>query len=429
MKLYDLAYVDGHLAGREYLLGHFTVADGYLYTVTRWAAPLKLDIFGLANLDAFMTRMSRVRRCSRPGRGPARLRAGVARGSRKHGSLMNAPLHAARRFALLFALGLLTACSTTRPWVNQPLPPSAQAESLRPLKPMLPVSAPSGSPQVVAAVALSGGGARAAAFGLGVLEELKATRLQLDGASTTLLDEVGLISGVSGGSVLATYYAAFGDEVFTRFEPDFLNADFQSGLIGYALSPASLYRLTSPWYGRSNALAERLDPVFRGLTFGDLKARPRGPRLLVTATDLTTGAPFEFTPEQFALICSDLDSVPLSFAAAASSSVPLLLSPMGVRNYAGSCPQSTQTVEPATGSHTLSARLLRTIANSYEDSQARPYLHLVDCFDDARLAGAVAERRAQVADSRLQHRFGDELMAPYRVEQGVLRQQPARLAG
>ena len=78
------------------------------------------------------------------------------------------------------------------------------------------------------------------------------------------------------------------------------------------------------------------------------------------------------------MICSDLDSVPLSFAAAASSSVPLLLSPVSVRNYAGSCPQSTQTVEPATGSHTLSARLLRTIANSYENSQARPYLHLVD---------------------------------------------------
>ena len=291
---------------------------------------------------------------------------------------MDVYLHAFRRFALLFALGLLAACSTTRPWVNQPLTPSAQAESPPALKPMLRVGAPSGSPQVVAAVALSGGGARAAAFGLGVLEELKATRLQLDGDSTTLLDEVGLISGVSGGSVLATYYAAFGDEVFTRFEAEFLLADFQSRLIGYVLSPASLYRLTSPWYGRSNALAERLDPVFRGLTFGDLKARPRGPRLLITATDLTTGAPFEFTPEQFALICSDLDSMPLSFAAAASSSVPLLLSPMGVRNYAGSCPQSTQTIEPATGGHTLSARLLRTIANSYENSQARPYLHLVD---------------------------------------------------
>jgi len=54
-----LAYVDRQLQGRDYLLGsHFSVADGYLYTVTRWAAPLKLDISGFANLQAFMARMS-----------------------------------------------------------------------------------------------------------------------------------------------------------------------------------------------------------------------------------------------------------------------------------------------------------------------------------------------------------------------------------
>jgi glutathione S-transferase len=53
-----LAYVDRHLAMREYLLGNFTVADGYLYTVTRWAVPLKLDISGLDSLKAFMARMS-----------------------------------------------------------------------------------------------------------------------------------------------------------------------------------------------------------------------------------------------------------------------------------------------------------------------------------------------------------------------------------
>jgi len=34
------------------------VADGYLYTVTRWTAPLKLDISGFANLGAFMARMA-----------------------------------------------------------------------------------------------------------------------------------------------------------------------------------------------------------------------------------------------------------------------------------------------------------------------------------------------------------------------------------
>jgi NTE family protein len=285
---------------------------------------------------------------------------------------------AARRCVLLCAAVALAGCSTARPWINEPLAPSTPVSYAPALKPMVPVGTSPQSPSVIAAVALSGGGARAAAFGLGVLEELKAARFDLGGRSTTLLDETGLISGVSGGSVLATYYAAFGDEVFTRFEAEFLKVDFQSGLIGAILSPGRLHRLTSPWYGRSNALAEQLDPLFRGLTFGELKARRQAPRLLVTATDLTTGAPFEFTPEQFSLICSDLDSVPLSFAVAASSSVPLLLSPMTLRNFAGSCPQSAQVYEAAAGDRNLAAHLLRIVAQSYGNAKERPFLHLVD---------------------------------------------------
>jgi NTE family protein len=229
-------------------------------------------------------------------------------------------------------------------------------------------------------LALSGGGARAAAFGLGVLRELKATEFQLDGKSTTLLDEVALISGVSGGSVLATHYAAFGDESLTRFEADFLRSDFESGLIQLALSPVKLWRLSSPWYGRSHVLAERLDTLYRGLTFGALTARQEGPDLLVTATDLTTGAPFEFTPEQFALICGDLSKLPLSFAVASSSAVPLLLTPMALRNHAGQC-ESTRDPPAAAAvddDDSYRARLLRAAAASYQDVQARPYIHLVD---------------------------------------------------
>jgi NTE family protein len=271
---------------------------------------------------------------------------------------------------------MLGACSTVRPWINQPL--SAAPVSAVPIMvPVVDVQEP--APPIVAAVTLSGGGARAAAFGLGVLEELKATQFELNGQPTTLLDEVGVISGVSGGSILAAYYATFGDGVFTDFERDFLLANFQSGLIHEVLlSPATVYQLSSPWYGRSNTLARQLDTVFHGKTYGDLRAQNARRRLLVTATDLTTGAPFEFTPEQFALICSDLDSVPLSFAVAASSSVPLLLSPMTVRNYAGSCQppailSAEQQVDP-----NLSARLLQLIAGTYRDAQERPYIHLVD---------------------------------------------------
>ncbi|MGH8221834.1 MAG: glutathione binding-like protein [Woeseiaceae bacterium] len=40
-----LAYVDGRLTGRDYLMGeNFTVADCYLYVVTGWSSKLGIDI-------------------------------------------------------------------------------------------------------------------------------------------------------------------------------------------------------------------------------------------------------------------------------------------------------------------------------------------------------------------------------------------------
>ena len=54
------AWVDGQLAGRPYLMGDdFTVADAYLYVVTRWTVPMKLDISSRANLAAYMARVAR----------------------------------------------------------------------------------------------------------------------------------------------------------------------------------------------------------------------------------------------------------------------------------------------------------------------------------------------------------------------------------
>jgi len=51
-------YVDEQLAGKAYLTGDdFTVADGYLFVVTRWTDPMKLDISEFKHLGAFMKRV------------------------------------------------------------------------------------------------------------------------------------------------------------------------------------------------------------------------------------------------------------------------------------------------------------------------------------------------------------------------------------
>ena len=56
--LQRLEWVDGQLAGRKFLMGDgFTVADAYLYVVTGWAVPMKLDLSSLPVLGAYRQRL------------------------------------------------------------------------------------------------------------------------------------------------------------------------------------------------------------------------------------------------------------------------------------------------------------------------------------------------------------------------------------
>jgi len=51
-------FVDRQLEGKEYVLGdHFTVADAYLYVVTRWTKPMNIDIARFKNLTAHNARV------------------------------------------------------------------------------------------------------------------------------------------------------------------------------------------------------------------------------------------------------------------------------------------------------------------------------------------------------------------------------------
>ena len=57
-------YVDGELAGKDYLMGkQFTVADGYMFTMLSWAERMKWDLADLSNLMAYKARVGARRRC------------------------------------------------------------------------------------------------------------------------------------------------------------------------------------------------------------------------------------------------------------------------------------------------------------------------------------------------------------------------------
>ena len=283
----------------------------------------------------------------------------------------------ARCTALASAALLLGACSSVRPWMNQPMPLPEESAEVR--KAVLQHTA-ARDPSMLVAVTLSGGGARASAFGFGVLSALQQARYHWKGRDTTLLNATDVVSGVSGGSIIAAYFAAYGIDGLSGFEQAFLRQNFQNSLISQALRPGNLVQLSSPWLGRSHLLARRLDALYGGQTFGEVERRPRHPQLFISATDMSLGAGFEFTWDQFEIICSDLGTVPLSFAVAASSAVPLLLSPMTLKNYADRCEGrgdsalAFQGPEQGTGR----ARLYRAHERSYLDVQRKPFIHLVD---------------------------------------------------
>ena len=234
-------------------------------------------------------------------------------------------------------------------------------------------------------LAFSGGGTRAAAFSYGVLEFLRRTEVVgPQGNKVRLLDAVDVITGVSGGSFTALAYGLYGDKLFDGYEQRFLKRDVQGEIVARTLSPANWGKLGTTGWGRSELAAELYDEIlFNGATFGDLD-RGKGPLILASATDLSTGSRFVFNQRVFDVVCSDLNAVRLSRAAAASSAVPVVLSPVTINNYGGTCKTITPGwVKPFLDSDNPprpAARAIRSLKaeQGFRDSVHRPYLHLVD---------------------------------------------------
>ena len=54
-----LKFTDAELAGKQYLMGdNYSVADGYLFTVTNWAKLVGIDLAPYANLVAYRARVA-----------------------------------------------------------------------------------------------------------------------------------------------------------------------------------------------------------------------------------------------------------------------------------------------------------------------------------------------------------------------------------
>ena len=289
-------------------------------------------------------------------------------------------------FLALMSLLLLGACAT-RP-VNPPITQTDLRTGYR-FETRQAVSQASKDNLVI--LAFSGGGTRAAAFSYGVLEFLRRTEIVApNGAKFRLIDSIDVITGVSGGSFTALAYGLYGDKLFDDYEQRFLKRNVQGEIVSRAFSPRYWGDLSSEGWGRSELASQLYDEIlFNGATFGDLN-RGKGPMILASATDISTGSRFVFHQGTFNMIFSDLNAVPLSRAAAASSAVPVVLWSITIKNYQAA---------PATGAR------LRGRSRSSTTTTRRDLPRTGDSIAQ-KLASVWRQRSPALSPSRRRRRIG-----------------------
>ena len=233
-------------------------------------------------------------------------------------------------FRSLFVATFLAGCSATNVPLNSPLGDGQNA----PLVNASITDFPDDS--VYIGLAFSGGGTRASSFAYGMLEELKKAQQDKD-SPFGLLDNVRLVSGVSGGSVTAAYFGLKGPKALAGYRERYLIEDGERYMANSKYNPITIAKGLSGGANSRNTFARWLDEsLFKGATFGDLR---RQSRILtwINAADVANRATFLFSPETFDALCSDLSKLPISEAVAASAAFPLVFSPIVLEAHQKDC--------------------------------------------------------------------------------------------
>jgi len=222
---------------------------------------------------------------------------------------------------------------------------------------------------------------RSAAFSYGLLGALRETTVQLNGRSERLLDEVDVITSVSGGSYTAAYYGLFGERIFRDYERDVLGRDVQGEMKSLLVNPLVLASLAAPSNNRSDVAAAWLDEqIFERKKLEDMR-RPDGPMVIINASDINTGTTFSFIQQQFDFLCSNVDDFPVGRAVMASSAVPGYFAPIAIKNFKGDCPgRSSPWVSDALQKRDVYSRNFHVARalERYADAEAMPVVRLLD---------------------------------------------------
>ncbi|MDG3086799.1 patatin-like phospholipase family protein [Vibrio hannami] len=257
-------------------------------------------------------------------------------------------------------------------------------------------------------IAMSGGGTRAAALSYGVLKALHEQAHPVVQHSN-LLDEVDVMSAVSGGSFTAAYYGLYGERIFSDYEKDFLYHDVGGDLTTHFFNPF-LWFSTQGLTEKAVGYYQR--NLFGDATFADLQ-REGSPLIILNASDLGNGVRFSFLQEYFDFVCSDLLEYPVANAVTASSAVPVLFNPIVLKNYDTCEIDDSFLMRDLEALPPITRDTLKGLA-SYGNKEQRKYIHLVDggitdnlgllsLYDIADLGNGKMEFLEQTKDQILPH--------------------------
>ena len=296
-----------------------------------------------------------------------------------------------RAGVLFVAAALLAACSSLQAQQNAPLETAVHGPAYR-----ITTIPDATSPELFVALAFSGGGKRSSAFGYGVLTGLREIKVDFGAGPRSLTSEIDVVTGVSGGSFTASAFAVHRDAIFDTYVDEFLKYDLNADIFGIYLLPWHWDWVFNPDWGSNDEMARIYDELlFKGTSYADL-ARMGRPFLGVQATDFANEAPFIFSQDTFDWICSDISTMPVARAVAASNGFPILFSPISLKNYSHDDTQSCRRprwVDEYLGIEDQFSRRrhLAEQATTYMEKRESSYVHLLDggVSDNLALRGLV----------------------------------------
>lgn len=271
-------------------------------------------------------------------------------------------------------LGLVLASCAYWPHVPSIQKSSVGADAHAPydLSRWLASDRPLPNPSIV--ITMSGGGNRAAALAYAALAELRNHEVPCAAEEATkmpctLLDNVVLVSGISGGAFTASAFAMNGEAIFSNgYKESVIDLNLGRELASIVWEPKY-------WRDRTAKIVDIMNGpnILANQTFGELAEKSARPFLLLSGTDVGSGRTFPITQDSLDDLCADLSKWQVAQAVSVAAGLPYATNGTTLENYHATknCEDDRSLPAPITSTSLLIDQATRPERDLVKASQSR----------------------------------------------------------